>query len=193
MASWSAGSSGSSLSCWACWQILFCPSGGPWGQPFQSLSSAGGLRTGATGFEDGAGLSPRHWSRSCLKTLLLCCKYDLPQRVASFVFGERIVSVDHSSAAIYRIDCNLEEIEQVPRPGRAAGAVCADHARMIRCVADYTLSEAGAVIRRLGQIDAPDRARIILAGSGRRIINDVHRACMCGNPRKYCSGRGAQH
>ena len=61
---------------------------------------------------------------------------------------------------------------------------------MIRRVANHTLSEAGSVIRRLGKIHIPDRARVILAGSGRRIINDVHRACMCGDPGEYRSGCG---
>ncbi len=116
---------------------------------------------------------------------------DLRQRVARARLGYCVVGVDDRRASVLQIDRNFKQIEQIARSGRTAGAVRTDHTGVIRRVAHFTLREAGAIVRRLGQIDVPNGTRIVFARGGRPVIDDFHRVVVRGDPGKErrASGR----
>jgi hypothetical protein len=115
----------------------------------------------------------------------------LRQRILRTVFGNGVVSVDDSRATGIRIDSDLEQIEQIPRPEPASAAQRADDPDMIRVVAYQVLLEACAVVGRLRQVSIPDGGRIILARGGRAVVDEVHRTVVRCDPRKdrSCGGR----
>ena len=58
----------------------------------------------------------------------------LRQRISGTVFRQCVVDVHDSGQAVEWINLHLEQVQQVPRFRRAAGAVGADHAYMVRRV-----------------------------------------------------------
>ncbi len=98
--------------------------------------------------------------------------------------SQRVVCVDDGSAAVTRVDPDLEQIEQIARPGSAAGAVGADDADVIRGVARAALLETCTIIRRLRQVNVPHRAGVVFARSRRAVIDQVDCAVVSGNPRE---------
>src|SRR5207249_4851668 len=102
--------------------------------------------------------------------------------VAPGVRRQGIIREDDRRFAVQRVDCNLEQIEQVPSASRAAGAVRANHADMVRMGGHRDLQEVRTVVRRLGHVRVPHRGGVVFVQRGRAIVHDVDLAAERRNP-----------
>lgn len=125
---------------------------------------------------------PRTSLRAFWAFLLLHRQNNLRQRIACAVYRLRIVGVYDSREPVRRIDGDFEEVQQIARARCTCGALCADHAGVVRCVADLALGKRFAAIQSLREIYVPHRSARI--GCVRRIVDNIHDAAVSRDPRK---------